>query len=166
MKVTQERLKEVLSYDPDTGIFTWLVDSRNGCKAGDIAGCTEGHGYIAIGVNRIIYKAHRIAFLYMTGAFPKDHVDHINGIKDDNRWLNLRDVTPADNQKNAKKRIDNTSGVTGVYWDKKRNKLKVQIRAGGEQLHLGSFDDFFEACCIRKSAEVRYGYHENHGRHN
>jgi len=162
--MTQERLKELLHYCPDTGVFTNRVDRATRSLSGNEAGSPDRAGYLQIKINEVLYKAHRLAFLFMVGEHPLFQVDHINGVKDDNRWLNLRVVTPSENAKNRKKGLNNKSGIVGVYWREKGSKWVAQININGKQSHLGHFEDFFEACCTRKSADIRYGYHENHGR--
>ena len=158
--ISQERLKELLHYNPDTGIFTWTVP-RQGVKAK--AGSVNGKGYRQITIDYKLYQVHRLAFLYMTGEWPKDQLDHINHIRTDNRWLNLREATCQENQRNRTKNKDNTSGVTGVYRHTVTQQWYSQIKDGGKNKYLGYFTDKFEAICARKSAEVKYGFHENHG---
>ena len=136
--ITQERLKELLNYDPDTGVFTWLVSSR-GVKAG-VAGCVHPLGYIQININGRSYRAHRLAFLYMTGTFPDDQVDHINGMRADNRWLNLREATHSENLRNCGKYANNTSGYKGVHKYKITGKWVAHCHAHGKQHHLGYHD--------------------------
>lgn len=162
--ITQERLKELFYYNPQFGIFVRKVSTSTNAKVGDIAGHLNVNGYIRMSVDCKAYQAHRLVFLYMNGEFPEHQVDHIKGVRADNRWSQLTAATDTENQKNAKKRIDNTSGITGIYWHKSRKKWMPRISIDGKQRHLGRFTDFFEACCIRKSAELKHGYHENHGR--
>jgi hypothetical protein len=99
----------------------------------------------------------------MTGEFPEDQVDHIDGNGLNNIWTNLRPVTRGENNKNIRKRADNTSGTTGVYWDKRSRKWQVKIKLLGCYKHLGLFDSKEDAIAVRKAAEVFYGFHENHG---
>ncbi len=91
-EITQAELVENLSYDPDSGVFRRKISNTRAVKAGDIAGSQNGKGYLTMMVCGRVYKAHRLAFLYMTGSFPPEEVDHINGIRDDNRWACLRAV--------------------------------------------------------------------------
>lgn len=159
--VTQDRLKELMYYNPKTGVFTWRSDGKPRIKAGDKAGC-KSLGYITIRINRRNYKAHRLAWMYIYGGWPKQ-IDHINHIKDDNRLINLREVTIQENGQNRLMNKNNTSGVMGVVWANLKNRWQGQIKVGGKQIHLGYFLDKFEAVCARKSAELKYGFHENHG---
>lgn len=164
MRLTQSLLKSLLHYDHTTGVFT-NVASRGGAKIGGIAGTVSGaQGYRRIKINGKLYKAHRLAFLWMTGCFPANHVDHINGQTDDNRWDNLRSTTSSQNSRNAKRSHKNQSGCTGVYFAATYNYWRAQIRFNGKQNHLGTFSHIFDAACARKSAELKYGYHANHGR--
>lgn len=174
--LTQAHLKECLSYDPDAGIFTWLnrpeshfktrraFNTWNSRFSGKITGYKKKEfPYLVIRIGGINYKAHRLAFLFMTGSMPPS-VDHINGIRFDNRWINLREASTSENQKNASMRSDNKSGVTGVQWYKKLSKWVARITSDGEKIHLGYFDDIKDAIKARKQAERKYGFHANHGR--
>lgn len=162
--LTQKQLKEVLHYCPDSGVFTWKVSKHNRVKLGAIAGSIDAHGYRVIRVSLEIYKSHRLAFLYQNGNLPKNQVDHINGNKSDNRIKNLRQVSNKENAKNQKLRVTNTSGVVGVSFHSIYKKWQASICCNYKYVYLGRFKDFFEAVCARKSAEVRFGFHENHGR--
>ena len=102
-------------------------------------------------------------WLYVTGKFPKNEIDHINHIKDDNRWDNLRDVAHSTNGKNQSMQVSNTSGVRGVYWYKNNQRWVANITVDGEKIHLGSYVQHHEAVNARKNAEVLYGFHTNHG---
>lgn len=162
--ITQEYLKSILDYNPDTGMFVWRENRGSNKVKGTQAGHHHGTGYRRITLDRKLHMEHRLAFLYMTGEFPKDQVDHINGVKDDNRWENLRDVNQSTNMKNAKIPSNNSSGIVGVDFNKAHQKWQVRIYTGADRKSLGYFQDFFEACSARKSAEVKHGYHVNHGR--
>jgi hypothetical protein len=162
-RLTQERLKELLHYDHETGIFTWVASNRAGWK-GKQAGYLRKDGYIGIMIDGTECLAHRAAFLYVAGELPNADTDHINHKRNDNRFSNLRMLDRANNAKNAVKSSANTSGITGVYWHKTAKKWQSSLTFEGEQKHLYCGGDFFEAVCARKSAEIRYGFHENHGR--
>ena len=161
--LTQEKIKEVLHYDLDTGVFVWLKRTSVRIMIGDTAGCVSKNGYYQIKALNIVSYAHRLAFLYMTGEWPKDQVDHINHIKTDNRWCNLRASTDKENRKNMPRQKNNTSGVNGVGWDSSRKKWISCIKINSKAIHLGRFSNFFDAVCARKSAENKYGFHSNHG---
>ena len=162
--IAQERLKELLHYNQDAGTFTWKVNKGSRGKVGAVAGNVNSWtGYVVIVIDTKSYTAHRLTFLYMTGSFPKVHTDHINGIRHDNRWENLREVTARENHRNRRKHKSNTSGITGIRWKKKECKWLAEIRFNYVLRHLGIFSDKFDAICARKSAEVRLGFHANHG---
>ncbi len=136
--ITQACLKELIHYDPVTGMFTWAL-SRQKVKKGDVIGSHQDQEYHQIMVKGERYVAHRLAWLYMTGKWPQDQIDHINQIKSDNRWCNLRECDRSQNQANTKKRSDNTSGYKGVTWSKKDKKWYSQTHIKGKHLHLGVF---------------------------
>jgi len=165
--VTQEELKQLLHYNPDTGLFTWLVDCGAGRpNKGDMAGRIQkkksGKCYRDIGINGKRHYAHRLAVLYMTAEWPEE-VDHGDGDGTNNKWLNLNNVDKLQNSKNIRKRIDNSSGCTGVHPHKKSGKWHVYINKNKNRYNIGLYNDFFEAVCARKSAENLHGFHENHG---
>ena len=137
--LTQNHLKSLLDYAPDTGAFTWRV-SRGKATRGAVAGSLSHDGYMRICIDRNMYLAHRLAFLYVNGKFPKDCIDHINGNKADNRISNLREASPAENSQNIKCYMTNTSGFTGVYFNKRHNKFYARINYSGKRKHLGHFD--------------------------
>jgi len=159
--ITRERLKELLVYDLQTGIFIRRIYFW-GNKKGDIAGHTGIKGYLQIQIDGTRYQAHRLAFLYVLGYMPIE-VDHINQIKTDNRWINLRSATRTVNNRNRRLGKNNKTGIYGVRWRSDSNKWRSIITANNKAISLGSHTCFFEACCARKSAENKYGYHVNHG---
>lgn len=155
--ITAEYLRLVLHYDPETGIFTWKVRAANSIKVGDVAGCLgSSTGYLQIRVHSRDYLAHRLAWLYVYGNWPEDQIDHINRIRTDNRIANLREASHKQNLQNASKRSDNTSGHTGVVWNKQCSKWRAKIRHNYREIHLGLFTDLAEAIAARKAAEKLY----------
>jgi len=162
--VTQKFLKEILTYNPDSGVFYWKSDRSTRAKAGSIAGTISSHGYIQIVINGTCFFAHRLAFLYMTGKNKYACTDHVNGVRKDNRWVNLRGVTSEENNQNTKIPKDNTIGLMGVYFVKSSRSWQSLITEKGKRKGIYYGKDFFEACCARKSAERRIGFHVNHGR--
>lgn len=136
--LTCEQVRALLHYEPSTGAFTWLVQ-RGRQKAGAVAGSIKTEGYREIGVAGRLYYAHRLAWLWVHGRWPTDQLDHINGVESDNRLANLRECTNAENCQNLGRRKNNTSGVTGVYWNEDRAKWQAQIRDGGRIRALGRF---------------------------
>lgn len=157
-ELTQAHLKELLHYDPETGHFTWLVTRRGTAVAGSRAGSDGGRGYIRIEIEGIKHRAHRLAFLYMTGTLPPKHVDHINRDKPDNRWSNLRPATNQENAGNVAPRRNNTSGHLGVSWHKRDGKWRAQGARDGRRIHLGYFDNLEEATAVAQAwREETYG---------
>ncbi|HAP3219644.1 HNH endonuclease [Escherichia coli] len=144
-QITQQRLKEVLLYDELTGKFTWKVKKCQRMNAGDIAGHKSSEGYWVIKVDGKLYKAHRLAWLYMNGSLPKSDIDHINLVRDDNRIANLRLATRSQNIQNVNKKANNKSGYKGVSWDKKSRKWRAQIVINKRKVNLGFYDDPKEA---------------------
>ena len=159
-ELTAEHLRSVLRYDPDTGIFTWKVRAANRIKVGDITGCLNGDGYLLISIQSRLYQAHRLAWLYMHGVWPNDQIDHINRIRTDNRISNLRDVSHKQNHQNRSKPSHNTSGHTGVSWNKQNSKWRANIKHNQKPINLGYFTNLEEAIAARKAGELRYwGHH-------
>ena len=139
--LTQARLKELLHYDPETGHFTWLAARNNFVPKGARAGCQHPSGYRYIKLFHKSRSEHRLAFLYMVGVFPPKEVDHINRVKSDNRWSNLRPATRVDNMSNLGVAKNNTSGHRGVYWYSRDGRWAVRFR----KRHVGYYDTFEEA---------------------
>lgn len=161
--LTQKRLKEVLHYNPETGIFTNLINRSSNAVKGMRAGTENNNGYREIYIDNKKYKEHRLAFLYMKNYFPK-YVDHINHKTTDNKWSNLRKSTLSENQKNSSLNKNNTSGHIGIYWNKKANKWHAQLKSNNETIYLGLFRNKEDAIKARQEANIKYGFHENHGR--
>lgn len=133
-------------------------------SAGDKVGSIGTSGYVEVGHNGKLLKAHRLIWEVCNGPIPDGmHIDHINGIRSDNRIENLRVVLHSENMKNVRIKDRNMSGLHGVRRHKS-GKFEVNIGDCGKLIYLGFFSDFFDACCARKSAERRLGFHENHGR--
>lgn len=142
--LTQEELKAQLHYNEDTGIFTRIKIIKNShAKIGDVAGNSHHSGYVFIRVNGKLHQAHRLAFLYMTGNFPVDCTDHINGIKNDNSWRNLREATRSQNMKNRVMTKGNKTGYIGVFENGKR--FNAVARLNGSPNYLGTFKTAEEA---------------------
>jgi hypothetical protein len=138
--LTQKELKHILHYNAETGFFTWLIANNGNIKVRKIAGTLKNNGYISITINKKLYQAHRLAFLYMEGEFPNDCVDHVNYVRNDNRWCNIRKATKLENSRNVGLRKDNTSGYKGVYWSSADKKWRAQISVNGKRKLLGMFN--------------------------
>jgi len=156
-KLTQARLKELLHYDPDTGVFTWR-ETGPGRKNGLIAGCLRVDGYWFIAIDQQRYLAHRLAWFYVHGYFPENDTDHINRIRTDNRISNLREASRQCNSRNSGLLSTNTSGIKGVCWNKNYSKWQANITDSGKQIYLGCYDTIVDAAKARWSAEVKYNF--------
>ena len=176
--LTQDYLKECFEYNADTGILTWKKRPRlhfradrthsvfNKITAGRSAGCvskTDRLKYLRVKLDQKMYSVHRLICFMVNGCWP-DEVDHQDGNGLNNRWSNLRDVSRQVNSCNQRLPSNNTSGQRGVQWYESMNKWVARINIKGKRAYLGAFTDINEAINIRKEAEKRYGYHENHGR--
>lgn len=155
--ITSERLRKLLSYAPETGVFRWLLPQSNRAKAGLVAGCiSKASGYRLIRVDGRLYRAHRLAWLYMYGHEPSDQIDHINCDRSDNRISNLRDVSRDLNAQNRRvARKDSGTGLMGVM--RNGDRWAAQIRVNGQRLCLGTFDTPEQA--HQRYVEAKRGIH-------
>lgn len=149
--LTQSELKLQVNYNPDTGIFNRLVSNSNRVKVSDVVGTFDhSNGYIKITINKKTNYAHRLAWLYVHGEMPSKQIDHINGIRTDNRVANIRLVTSSENSQNQHKANsrNKSSGILGVRWAAHANKWSAQIQVNGKSKHIGYFknkDDAYQA---------------------
>jgi len=149
----QQYLRDILQYNPCSGAFFWRATSRPKASLNKEAGYVHKTlGYRIIMVDGINYYAHRLAYFYVTGRWP-EFIDHINRIRDDNRWGNIRECSRHENQANMSMHKDNKSGYIGVSWNKKENKWVSNICRKGCRKRLGSFNTKEEAIAARKGAE-------------
>jgi hypothetical protein len=153
-------LHEFLEYQPDTGLFFWKKGIQ-GIKKGTKAGHLSKDGYVDIRIKHRLYPAHRIAWLMMTGSWPNNFIDHINRIKSDNRFINLREATKAQNSQNTKIPSNNTSGHKGVVWHKPNRNWCAQINVNKKHIHLGSFTNLQDAINARIEAEKKFFTHSS-----
>ena len=170
-----EALAAQVTYDPETGVVTWNLREEiarwdkafNAQFAGRECGSIDYHGYRIIGfrhegkLKRL--KAHRLAWLIVHGKPPDGEIDHINRNRADNRISNLRDVHRHINQRNASRRVDNTSGVTGVAWDKNSGKWLAQASIDGRPRYIGRFTCIHEASAAVKAFRAKHGFTDSHG---
>lgn len=172
-----ELLRKLLRYEADTGKLYWrkrsldLFKSSGSCKtwntkyAGKEAFTAihwKGYAY-----GTVLYKvcrAHRVCWAIHHGSWPENEVDHINGVRTDNRISNLRDVSPLENRKNSKTPSNNSSGHIGVRWHAAAKKWQATIGVNKTSVYLGLYDKIDDAISARQLAERRYGFHKNHGR--
>lgn len=173
--LSPSELRTLLRYNPETGELFWkkrdesqfatLNAARTWTKrfSEKLAFQTvDTHGYLRGGIGGRQYSAHRVIWAIVHGEWPAEQTDHINGVRTDNRLVNLRAVSQNENSKNRKLRAGNAVGVTGVDIHKGQYRAKISI--DGQQRHVGYFKTLAEAAAARKVAEVKYGYHPNHGR--
>lgn len=159
--LTQQELMTFVTYDPDTGEFTRISTRQHTRWEGKRAG-SDYKNYTRISVNGMLYLAHRLAWLYMTGEFPTCEIDHINRNPLDNRWCNLRLATSTQQKANTKVHRDTYSGLKGVSWFKRDSKWRAYGRRGDKQIHLGYFDSKEEAYeAYKKFALNEYGEYAN-----
>ena len=153
--LTAARLRELLHYDPETGVFTWKI-KRSNVEANQPAGAIARSGYRVIGIDRALHLAHRLAFLFQTGEWPKGQVDHRNGLRDCNAWANLRDVDALTNGQNRRvpKRGNPYSTTLGATWCSFSGRWIAKIRIDGRYVHLGRFDTQEEAGAAYMAAKM------------
>jgi len=156
--LTAERLRELLDYDPATGIFRWRVSRGGTARAGTVAGSPQSDGYAQIKIDGPNYMAHRLAWLWGTGSWPAALIDHINGDRADNRFVNLREATLYQNQYNSRISSRNTSGHKGICWHEQIGKWQAYLKFGGKQRHLGYFTNIEDA-----AAAIEEARHIHHG---
>jgi hypothetical protein len=156
--ITLSRLREVLNYDAETGLFIWLKTLGSKRMKGLPAGTLNDQGYILICVDRKDYRAHRLAWLHETGCMPARHIDHIDGDRSNNRMSNLRLASISQNLANSRRPITNTSGHKGVSWDASRGKWQVKIQVMGVTKHCGRFHDINDAAAAyERAAKAHFG---------
>jgi hypothetical protein len=173
--LTQEYLNSILRYDPKTGFLYWKVRPLHHFKnshgmnifnsrfSKSKAGSPSAFGYITVGINGKNHFAHRLIWCLITGAYPTDHIDHINHDSADNRIVNLRTATVQENQRNRSISRKNISGTIGVSWCTRTNKWVSQVTINGKTIFLGRFIDKVDAIKVREKANIKYSFHKNHG---
>lgn len=155
--LTKAKVRSLLHYSEQSGQFIWLDNKNNRVKKGDVAGHIDDHGYRRICIEGVEYRAHRLAWLYIFGVMP-EMIDHVNGIRTDNRLSNLRECTSSQNAINRKIQSNNKSGTTGVSWNKKESKWKAYAKIKGKIINLGTYMGKEEAINARlKFCENKYG---------
>lgn len=133
--LTAERVRHLFTYDEDLGVLVRNF-KRGKALAGSHSTCTDREGYLVVGIDSKLYRAHRVIWLYKTGYWPKNDIDHIDRDKANNRFSNLRDVTRAENKQNQVAKKGSKSGVKGVSWDDKRKHWSAEITVNGKRFHL------------------------------
>ena len=158
--LTHQRLREVLDYDPETGLFTWKARPNltpfNARWAGKVVGYLGAGGYRVINIDARKYRAGRLAWLYMHGVWPRFGIDHRNCIPDDDRIDNLRPANQSENNANSRRRRDNKSGVKGVSWCSATKKWRASIQVAGKSINLGRYARLVEAIAVRRDASIEH----------
>ena len=152
--LTHELLLELFLYDSNTGTLKWKKLNRKRKEEG--AGTLLPSGYLQVSINYKSYLLHRVIWMYVYGEWPSRCIDHINGNRSDNRLINLRLATHAENSHNMKTHKDNTSGYKGVYFQKRRGKWAARIQINGKRKELGRFNTPEEASDAYKTASIKY----------
>lgn len=155
-KLTQARLKEVLHYGPETGLFTWLSTVIPPVYAGKISGYIDDYGYRVLNLDGNRRSQHRLAYLYMTGDYPVNQIDHVNGDRSDNRWCNLRPATDSQNRQNMKKKAGTKSRFQGVTWFPRDGTWMSRIGINYKSVFLGYFKTEEEAHQAYVSAKTQH----------
>jgi HNH endonuclease/AP2 domain len=144
MLFTLNYLRSILDYDPVTGLFTWKKQIGRRIRVGEVAGSSDKDGYIVIQIDGIKYKAHRLAYLYMTGEWPEDEIDHRDGCPAMNAWNNLRDATRVENIINSDRELGE-SGFRGVKFDPRTRTWRARIGRGYQREYIGAYATAEEA---------------------
>ena len=180
--LTPEMLRKLLRYEPDTGMLFWRVrpvemfddgkkhTAEHICKwwnahyaGAEALKAVNSNGYKTGHIFNIIYRSQRVIWAMETGTWPNE-IDHIDHDRTNNRFENLRAATRQENTRNKSLGVANTSGIIGVHWDKRRQKWRATIGIDWKHKHLGWFTNKAEAAVVRKAAEIKHGFHPNHGR--
>jgi len=161
--LTKEYLDEIFTYDGKSGKLFWKIRKSIRNTVGQEVGKLSDTGYKVVSIDYCRYRVHRIIWFMNYGKWPNE-IDHINHNRTDNRLENLRDVGRKINGKNQSLSKNNKSGYSGVYWSKREQKWKVEIKVDFKKICLGTFKNLKDAVTVRKQAEIDYGFHKNHGR--
>ena len=163
-RISHERVNELLAYDEESGQLTWKIRPSKRIPKGRRAGFLKKDGYRAITIEKKSYLEHHVIWFIQTGSWAKE-IDHINHVKDDNSWANLREVTHSENARNMK-RVENNTGIQGIYYDRKTDKYISHIKVNGKKVFQKSYDEpqLNEAIKEREAKLIELGFHENHGK--
>lgn len=157
--LTQERVRELFDYNPETGIVTRKTDAGGGTRVGDIVGTSKNSwGHLRVSIDGKRYFLHRVVWLWVYGYMPEGLIDHINRKGWDNRIVNLREESDLCNARNASLRPDNKTGIKGVHFHNKTAKWLARVAINGEEKYLGVFSDFTEAVATRLAVEQCVGW--------
>lgn len=141
--ITADEVRRLFDYNPSSGLLSWRLSNSPRAHIGSQAGCKKPNGYIQVDIRKRAYKAHRLAWLHFYGQWPSGHIDHVNGVKDDNRIKNLRVATNSQNQANVQIRKNSRSGLKGASFQ--AGRWRAQIKFNRKNISLGYFDTAYEA---------------------
>ena len=167
LELRYEEVARLFTYDREAGVLYWRIRDRNTIRRKYVAGSIKGakDGYRRVGIKGKTYQAHRIIMMLCFGHIPENaEIDHINHVRDDNRLVNLRFTTQGENLKNQSVSSKSTTGVTGVYFSKSRNKFIAQIKVNRQVHYLGCYNTLEEAAAARAEANLKFNFHNNHGK--
>jgi len=156
LNITAEQVREVFDYDPERGVLVWKKKTGNRVRVGAVAGKPHPTiGYVVVRCSGAVHYAHRLAFLHVTGRMP-EQVDHINGVRSDNRWSNLRESDNARNRQNGPLlQANSTSGVNGVYWHKQQQKWHVSLKLDRKKRSFGLYGSLLDAAAVAKRERAK-----------
>lgn len=161
--ISQDKLKEFLDYDPDTGELTWKKKPSKKVAKNSRAGSLSKDGYRHVIFSGKKYPEHRLIWFYVHGEFPKEQIDHINHKRDDNRLCNLREVTHSENARNRTKNKSSKVQEVGIWFCKKRQRYIAEITLNQKKVYQRSFENIDDAIQARKEKAKELGFHDNHG---
>lgn len=161
-ELTQEQANKIFLYNESTGQLTAKVNRRGRLKGAVVGSLSKSTGYIELSISGKSYLAHRVIWLMKRGYYP-EQIDHINHIRHDNSWSNLREVNNRINHLNTSLSKNTDTGFNGVSYMKSKSKYRAYIMINKKHIHLGLFADINEAISARKQADIDYGFHSNHG---
>ena len=167
LELGYEEVARLFTYDLEAGVLYWRIRDRNTIRHKYVAGSSKGtkDGYRRVGIRGKNYQEHRIIMVLCFGHIPENaEIDHINHVRDDNILANLRFVTRSENRKNQSVSSKSTTGVTGVYFSKSRNKFIAQIKVNRQVHYLGCYNTLEEAAAARAEANLKFNFHNNHGK--
>ena len=167
LELRYEEVARLFTYDRESGVLYWRIRDRNTIRRKYAAGSIKGakDGYRRVGIKGKTYQEHRIIMMLCFGHIPENaEIDHINHVRDDNRLVNLRFATQGENLKNQSVSSKSTTGVTGVYFSKSRNKFIAQIKVNRQVHYLGCYNTLEEATAARAEANLKFNFHNNHGK--
>ena len=167
LELRYEEVARLFTYDLESGVLYWRIRDRNTIRRKYVAGSIKGakDGYRRVGIKGKTYQEHRIIMMLCFGHIPENaEIDHINHVRDDNRLVNLRFVTALENSRNQSVSSNNTTGVTGVYFQRSLNKFMALIKVNRRAIYLGLYNTLEEAAAARAEANLKFNFHANHGK--